>query len=143
MKKLNNKGFAIAGILYSLLIMFLTILVFILSGLRTNKAMLERSTVTLNEIYKGDDSKSESLVNEAITNKMAPVDGKYIFSLKSGGKEVECISYLKKNNNINHNMTFLPNDCNLYSYSFTFEEKNSENIMELKKIYSFEGEDYE
>ncbi len=138
MRKINNKGFAITGILYALLVMFLSVLVFVLSNLKSNRAMLERSIVTLEGTYQGTE-KDISLVQQAEKTKIAPVTGKYIFNLKSTDKEVTCVSYLKKYSRIDHSITFIPNDCNIYNYSFSYENSQSESIITLTKIYSFEG----
>ena len=81
--KLNNKGFAITGILYTLFILFLLLLIAILATLRTRRTMLERSTMTIETSYQGNDSDSDNQVKR-INNgasPTAPVTGKYIFNI--------------------------------------------------------------
>lgn len=141
MRRLNDKGFAITGILYSLLVMFLCILAFVLSGLRSNRTMLERSFVYFRDMYSG------KLRNDLIDiinddpNRTVPVSGKYVFILHSGNYDKECVSYLNRGDAINQYIDFIPNDCNLYSYVYSFESEGNEvNVMELKEIYSFEGD---
>ncbi len=87
MKKLNNKGFAITGILYTLLVIFLLVLVFSLQILRSNKNMREKSTENLEKIYDGTTEKQDDLIQKISENGKAPVTGKYIFDLS--------ISYLQ------------------------------------------------
>ena len=43
MKKLNNKGFAIASILYSIMVLFLLLLLSILGILGSRKAILDKN----------------------------------------------------------------------------------------------------
>lgn len=50
--KLNNKGFAITATLYTILILFLMILVSVLSGLVNKEKLLEKSTESISENYK-------------------------------------------------------------------------------------------
>ena len=81
--KLNNKGFAITGILYTLFILFLLLLIAILATLRTRRTMLERSTMTIETSYQGNDSGLDDQV-KSINNgasPTAPVTGKYIFNI--------------------------------------------------------------
>ena len=50
-----------------------------------------------------------------------------------------CSSYIQKNTIINKShITFVPKDCNDYSFRFSFENVDSINIMTLTKIYGFE-----
>lgn len=137
MKKLNNKGFAITGILYSLFIIFLLVLLSVLQGLQSRKAMLERSLLGIEDTYTGV-KQSETVVSNTITTREAPLTGRYVFKLESNGKTYPCSSYLKKGDKIDHSITFIPKDINNYSYKFSFEETNPTNKITLTEIYSFE-----
>lgn len=80
---LNNRGFAITGILYTLFVMFLLILVSVLGALSSRKNMLESSTIKLEESYQGSDKKSNDYVSLVKTSTdssvAAPVTGRYTF----------------------------------------------------------------
>lgn len=134
--KLNNKGFAITGILYTLFILFLLILVSVLSGLSIQKNMLEQSVASQEDSFIGTSLNAEQ-INEIIDKKTATVTGKYIFNAKEEltGKEIICTAYLKKDTSLNNgtanNITYIPNDCNEY------EEKL---IFTVTEVYSFEKE---
>lgn len=107
--KLNNKGFAITGILYTILILFL----FALSSLLlTMSTKLNRSIKLTNNIYSSVENKNEiSYIddenNYIDTNNnyfVAQYRGKYEFVINDG---VECFAYfpedsiiLIKNNKI-------------------------------------------
>ena len=52
--KLNNKGFAITGILYTVFILFLLIITSVLAGLQLKRTMLERSIILLEDSYIGE-----------------------------------------------------------------------------------------
>ena len=130
MTKLDNKGFAITGILYTLFILFLLILVSVLGGLSTKKNMLEQSITVLEDGYLGVDVGSEvdGILLENLT--VAPVDGRYKFLSNDGTEEKECYSYLKKGTYLTSDtITYIPNDCNQYLYPKV-----------LKQIISFEKE---
>ncbi len=143
-RKLNNKGFAITGILYTLFILFILILVSILGGLQTKKQMLEKNTEKLEESYKGTDVTNDSNVGieKAFSEKKALVKGKYVFELDSNGTKVSCYSYLNKGDILEKgSIKFTPKDCNDYNYTFNNENNSAEGItMTLKNIYSFESE---
>lgn len=129
---MNNKGFAITGILYTLLILFLMILLSVLSGMRANKNMLEQSIASLEDDFEGVPLSSDK-VEQVRINKMASVNGKYEFSVSfPGGDKHTCYAYLAKNTIIDENIVFTRQDCNSYSF-------NSSDL-ELKQIYSFEKE---
>lgn len=117
---MNNKGFAIGGILYSLFILFLLILVSVLGGLQSKKNSLMKSMASFE---KGITGSEITEVNGLVE---APVDGKYQFSLLSNN-EVKCYVYLKKGTNFN-NITFISDSC------------NNNSIKKLEKIISFEEE---
>ena len=91
--RLNNKGFAITGILYTVFILFLLITVAVLAGLQSRKTMLEKSTMKLEESYEGIEQ-NNVFIDNFNTKKSniapAPVTGKYEFYITNNFfKEVE------------------------------------------------------
>ena len=79
MSELNNKGFAITGILYTLYIVFLLIMLAVLAGLQSRKTIMERSLQGLEESFDG--RKKNEYINDTLTTKRAPITGKYVFSI--------------------------------------------------------------
>lgn len=170
MKKINNKGFAITGILYTLLVMFLLVLVFSLQILRANKNMREKSIEKLESTYEG--IKVENINN--INDEDYPIEndgtvkyrGKYIFTLTVVEEEKEltytCTSYLKKSAKIfkdpeegestqthiidKDKIKFIPDDCNKYELTYIDNNSTDETVankIELKEVYKFEGDSNE
>ena len=92
MKNLDNKGFAITGILYTLMVLFLLVLLSVLNGLSSRKTMLEKSTEVLEESYLGDDSKAVEDIDYVNIEKKAPRDGKYVFELDSAKNLLQGLS---------------------------------------------------
>lgn len=124
--KLNNKGFAITGILYTLFILFLLILVSILGGLSSKKNMLEQSIISQENSFIG--TKIEP-AEKALKDNITIVTGKYVFSI-SGVENTKCTAYLKRGINIKkEKITYIPGNCNEY-----------EQTMILEEVYSFEKE---
>ncbi len=127
---MNNKGFAITGILYTLLILFLTVMVSVLAGLRSKKNMLEQSIIPLEDSFKGT-KLSTNQVQQAKNSKVAPVDGKYEFLVTFLDSDTRtCYAYLTKNTKIDDNIIFTRKECNEYSST----------TSNLQQIYSFEEE---
>lgn len=125
--RLNNKGFAITGILYTLFILFLLILVSVLSGLSSKRRFAAYSLNKLEDSYTGVLQES-SVITDANSSKIAPVTGKYIFKTDPDNKT--CVAYFKKGASLDsETITYIPKDCN--DYEFTFE---------VTEIYSFEEE---
>lgn len=138
---MNNKGFAITGILYTLFILFLLISVTLLGALSTKKNMSQQSINNLEKSFQG---KIYTPDEQNITQ--APVDGKYIFTVQfEADSEDEnttvptnytCYTYLKKKTDISLDslnseaITLIPQDCNNYRIA----------SVTLDKIYSFEQE---
>ena len=108
MLKLNNKGFAITGILYSVLVLFLMILVSMLSLLSSRQNRLYTLTGTIkeemetkNNIYIPEftsDSNDEHTSNPLTTNIgsyfITKYRGKYTFIINGSNT---CYSYLPAN----------------------------------------------
>lgn len=125
---LNNKGFAISGILYTLFIMFLLISISILAGLSNQKNMLEQSITNEENSFTG---KKIENIEEIKNQKNAIVKGKYIYILTYNGNTQKCYAYLKKGTDIySSDIEFVPSICNEY---------DSDNL-ELSEVYSFEKE---
>lgn len=84
-RKLNNKGFAITGILYTLFILFILTLLSILSGLQIKKQTLEKATEKVENSYQGIDVSSDADLGLAkvSSTRTASVTGKYVFELDS------------------------------------------------------------
>lgn len=129
---MNNKGFAITGIIYTLFILFLIILLTVLSGLSTFQKLMINSTETLESSFlakKIDTNELEEIKQSGI----AKYRGKYIFEFTQEENEelkFECSTYLDKGADLkNENIIFSPKDCNDYDIN-----------MVLVGVYSFEKE---
>ena len=97
MRSLDNRGFAITGILYTLMVLFLLVLLSVLNGLSSRKTMLEKSTEVLEDSYLGDDSKAKEDIEYVNTNKIAPRDGKYVFEMDSAKNLLQGLGNGSKN----------------------------------------------
>ncbi len=97
---MNNKGFAIIGILYTILILFLMIMLSVLAGLNTRKNFMEKSISSFQDDYLGSNV-NDGYVSSANSSKTAPVTGKYVFSNNSSDNSSECYAYLKAGDNFN------------------------------------------
>lgn len=92
---MNNKGFAIIGILYTILILFLMIMLSVLAGLNTRKNFMEKSISSFQDDYLGSNV-NDGYVSSANNDKKAPVTGKYVFSdNNSSSTDSYCYAYLK------------------------------------------------
>lgn len=125
---MNNKGFAITGIIYTLFVLFLMILLSVLSGLSSFQKLVINSTSSLETSFEGKEISTNKL-NEIKANGIAPYMGKYIF--KKPGTTLECSSYLDKGTVLDLEIiTLFPNECATYA----------SDSFELIKVYSFEEE---
>lgn len=112
--KLDNKGFAITGILYTLLILFSLILISVLAGLSSRLRIMEKSIESLEDDYKLGAVVSNNTIVEA------PVDGKYVFNhnkdeLTSLGIS-GCVVYLESGSSlIAEDLVFTDDNCNSLS----------------------------
>ena len=114
---MNNKGFAIIGILYTILILFLMIMLSVLAGLNTRKNFMEKSISSFQDDYLGDEI-SQSYVLSANTYKKAPVTGKYVFSNNSSDNSLECYAYLKAGDNFESKTLLCGNETQKWNESF-------------------------
>ena len=80
---MNNKGFAITGIIYTLFILFLMILLTVLAGLSSYQRLMVNSTRSLENSFEGEQMTDDDVTN--IKNSgVASVSGKYVFKLDNG-----------------------------------------------------------
>lgn len=101
--KLNNKGFAITGILYTLLVLFMLTLISILAGLNTRKRIMDKSVETLENKYKYYNCGNTATSNDA------PETGKYIYK----SSNLTCYAYLSKGTTTNpNNIQYTTTECN-------------------------------
>lgn len=120
--KLNNKGFAITGILYTLFVLFALILVSVLAGLSSKLKILEKSVDSFADDYEVATANYDILAGGEVPS-IALEDGEYIYS--NGNRE--CYVYLKSGSTLEPNdLTFVTASCN--------DIKSS---LSLKGYYSF------
>ena len=138
---MNNKGFAITGILYTIMILFTMTLFAILTGLNTKMKLMQKSTESFNNDYitnssniitQTDDAGQQETNNEVETmntTKTAIYNGKYIFTYTESGNIKYCIKYLSKNKSFNDNsISFIKNDTTC---------KSKINNLILETVYVF------
>lgn len=151
---MNNKGFAITGIIYTLFILFLMILISILSGIRVMQRSASDSVYKLKEKVEKV-NKKEGDLNSLIDNEKGLIlpegTGKYYkYEFKIDGKfkdessgieqqiKVKCSTYISKDTKL-EDVVFSPRDCNEYS-SIKDAIINSEGgNAELIGVYEFNG----
>ena len=126
---MNNKGFAITGIIYTLFLLFLTILLSVLSVLNRYQTLMVNSTKDIEVSYEGIYTNKNNLIKDL---EITEDKGKYIFDveLTDGTIINNCYSYLDKGINLNiDNINMSPSKCN-----------NNIKNKKLTSIYIFEGE---
>lgn len=125
--KLNNQGFAITGILYTLFILFLLILLSVLGSVSLKRNMLQQSISSQEDSFEGT-LLSTNQLTEIVNSNITTVSGKYVFSIE--GIDTKCFAYLKRGITLDdESITYTPSDCNDYEQTLTLEE-----------VYSFERE---
>lgn len=160
---MNNKGFAITGIIYTLFILFLMILISILSGIRIFQRTSSRdvtkisdkfeelemidATTGLTEFYGEQRTGQEiiDMINQRIIehNELQSDKGltKYIFYLENAKEDfpdLECVAYAEGSDLIWINdLVLSPKDCNDY-----FKEDYDNGVpttLRLKRLYKLKG----
>ncbi|MBQ8681715.1 MAG: hypothetical protein IJ509_02250 [Bacilli bacterium] len=122
---LDNRGFAITGIIYTLFILFLTILLSVLSTLSLSRNLSSQSIKSLEDDFEG-----KEIEISTISGNNAPYFGKYIFDVIDGtGATYTCTTYLKKGAIFDKDsITWTTKDCNDYEVT----------SITLEEVYSFE-----
>lgn len=114
---MNNKGFAITSILYTLFILFMLTLFAVLSGLNTRDKLMSKSV----EKYESEHNYSYNYYSGDYSSygNVAKSDGLYIFTNSTG---YSCSAYLKKGTDFS-NITFIrksvDDSCDKYNNDFS------------------------
>ena len=120
--KLNNRGFAISAILYTLLILFTLTLMSLIGGLNSRNKILEKSIESIEKKYNWDciDETKDSNIPYLLTTEKR---GKYIFKgTNEEGNEIKCITYLNKDENLTpEKLIYTTSTCNLESVKNTLK----------------------
>lgn len=151
---MNNKGFAITGILYTLFVMFLMILVSVLGAISYKKFVLEKTVSGEEESFSL--VKVEN-VSSAYKERNAVYKGKYVFeaNILNETETLRCVAYLDKGDYIPEKLpidtddrisfTLVPKACNDYSFSIDLGSSVENGIegkkLSLKEVYKFKGSD--
>ena len=118
---MNNKGFAITGIIYTLFIIFLMVLLSVLSGLKSYQRLMSNSISGLENSFEGVKLEDSSYEDNAIDgNGFVNYSGKYVFE---SGSNI-CTTYLNKGMNINSTIYFIEGNC---SFTISKDSLNLEN----------------
>ncbi len=137
-RKLDNKGFAITGILYTLFVLFLLIMMSVLAGLNSRKNSLEKSVMSLEESFSGNNAKSSEYITYVSENQIAPVTGKYVFEFEGsknllyGLEDIGTTSSGKMNYSVSNGVVTVTS-TNSDGYGFTNGRVN----LESGKNYIF------
>ena len=150
---MNNKGFAITGILYTIFVLFMLIIGAILANISFKNRSLSLAITSLEDefsLIKVTPLETGYTIKD--DKYFAQFNGKYLFELtytiNSSTKKIICSTYLKKDDEIPlkndlslgdanpaKDFTLIPNDCNNYYYETVFEGAGGEQKMLLKEIY--------
>ena len=154
---MNNKGFAITGILYTLFILFTMILLSTLTTVSFKKGILEKTILGLEDSFKVSDTLDVNTLN--IDERKALIKGKYEFIINTTILDdsnvevphtIKCYIYLEKDETIpasitatptasDPNFTLIPSECNK-NYTIELDTtKNEMNQLIFKGAYKFEG----
>lgn len=148
---MNNKGFAITGVLYTIFALFMLIL-FAALGNASNKRQTMASTIEyMNKDFAMEEIEDKTTTYEIDeTNYKATINGKYVFKIRYNTGDVQdlkCTVYLKKGEIIpvkivkigeTTNFNLIPNDCNRVNNEISLTEITPTNTkMILEAVYKF------
>lgn len=137
--KLNNRGFAISAVLYSVLILFMLILVSYLTILSTTRKFNTKTLSSINEIMKEEVIEINKVLNDK-EYYLTTIRGNYLIELYN----MNCYIYLSKD------MILINKDNDLYINNELINSNNyicnnindSNNIDNSVKIVSVYGKMY-
>lgn len=139
---MNNKGFAITGIIYTLFIIFLLILLSVLSGLRSFHRLMINSVDYFESSFNGVKIKE---LDDFKIGSEALVLGKYIFKMHGESDcdgdgviddDISCFAYLNRGNKFDSSNMVCDFKKNGTYLSVT---SSCGNTVKLVEVYSFEG----
>lgn len=134
MKKLNNKGFAISGILYSIMVLFLMLLLSILGILGSRKATLDKSK---KEVLESLNSKyaisSFNFKHRDITIINRGNIDDIMFALMDGVAAFDANGNQIDSNNISYDLDINNIENKEYTVTYT-TSSNGKNIVATRKI---------
>ena len=165
---MNNKGFAITGILYTLFILFIMILFSILSSLSYKKGILEKTVLGIEddyetEIFPGNINNTYIITtNSGLETAVSKINGKFEFTPTTTSTSItanksKCYVYFKKGeiiyqksqtditaNGFTPTFKMIPADCNRTYIDIYLSESNYNSAQGLNKIiltnvYQFKG----
>lgn len=150
---LNNKGFAISGMLYTLFALFLIIMFSILAMSNFKRNVLIKTTENLRESYTLKEVSIDRVFKNDET-RVINISGKYIFETRILGVDKICTAYLKKGVKIPENITsgsyyenfsLIPEDCNEYNSTIFLDDTETVEVnkMVLKSVYVFKKNEKE
>ncbi len=125
---MNNKGFAITGILYTIFILFIMTLLAILSGLNTRLKIMQKSIMSFDDDYVQVNNVITSSGENLAFRQNALYTGKYVFQSITDSNKV-CISYIRRGK-VFKTISFINDDTNC-------KDLYSKNQLALKAIYKF------
>lgn len=138
--KLNNKGFAIASILYSIMVLFLLLLLSILGILGSRKAILDKnkkdilnslnSVVTNNRI--NFEHRNITIVNSGNTDDI-------LFALMDGVTAIDKDGNQINSGNISYNLNI--NNIENKDYTVTYTAKSGNNTIIGTRLITFTSEE--
>lgn len=155
---MNNKGFAITGILYTIFALFILLIFAALTNLSFKRQVLATSVAKMEEELAMEEI--DDINSTYDENRMAMYDGKYVFEFNyqlldqtSGTFKthtIDCVAYLKKGETIEpeggENFPMIPKDCSEYPSNIILSLSNDVIVpdrenMTLKEVYKFKDSD--
>ena len=152
---MNNKGFAITGILYTLFTLFVMILLSVLATISYKKTVLEKTITKLEDDYELQEVENlNDTLNDIIEingeERTAKLNAKYEFitqyTINGQDKDLICSIYLKKGDIIpkeiipatpQDNFILIPNDCNKLQSTINYDQPKAKGNLKLNKVYTF------
>ena len=133
--KLNNKGFAISVVLYSVLILFMLILVSYLTILSGMKKFNAKTLSSINEVMKEEVIEIDKILNDK-EYYLTTIRGNYLIEL--GNKN--CYIYLSKNVVLvnKDNVLYINNELinsNNYICNNMSDSNNIDNSIKIVSVY--------
>jgi hypothetical protein len=145
--KLNNKGFAISGVLYPIFILFLILLFGTISNLATAKAVIDRNKIDIEKQLNGDNVNPYFIMDGhditiATGYTYTPTTGVKAYSSEGkelGSEQITIVSNPTFNNNLDgvYNITYTVTDARGRT---TIDSKKVTVASQMPSIYNYTGD---